>query len=104
ALIVPLRGLAQIVDDFTVAHRARFGFATPDRQLVVEAVAVEAVSPGEAVQEATLPVRAQGAPQPIDEVRIFTGNAERATPVFDRGDLLAGDCIAGPALVREANA
>ena len=56
ALIVPLRErCAEIVADFTAAHRARFGFATPDRQLVVEAVAVEAIAPGEAVQEATLP-------------------------------------------------
>ena len=36
-----------IVEDFTAAHRARFGFATPERELVVEAVAVEAISPGE---------------------------------------------------------
>ena len=66
ALIVPLRSEQEIVADFTAAHRARFGFATPDRQLVVEAVAVEAIAPGEAVQEATLPARASGAPQPID--------------------------------------
>ena len=59
ALIVPLRDVPQIVADFTAAHRARFGFATPDRPLVVEAVAVEAIAPGEAVQEATLPGRAR---------------------------------------------
>ena len=49
ALIIPLRDHARIVEDFTAAHRARFGFATPERELVVEAVAVEAISPGEAV-------------------------------------------------------
>ncbi len=36
--------------DFTAAHRARFGFATPDRPLVVEAVAVEAIAPGDTVR------------------------------------------------------
>jgi 5-oxoprolinase (ATP-hydrolysing) len=104
ALIVSLRDVPDIVTDFTTAHRARFGFATPDRSLVVEAVAVEAIAPGEAVQEATLPARTTGAPQPIDTIAIFTADQEHASPVFDRTDLLAGDRIVGPALIREANA
>jgi len=104
ALIVSLRNLGAIVADFTAAHRARFGFATPNRPLVVEAVAVEATSPGETVREAALAERKQGAPTPIDQVHVFSGDAEHATPVFDRTDLLAGDRIIGPALIREANA
>ncbi|HET6194342.1 MAG TPA: hydantoinase/oxoprolinase family protein, partial [Acetobacteraceae bacterium] len=104
ALIVELRGEAEIVADFTAAHRARFGFATPDRPLVVEAVAVEAIAPGEAVQEAALAARTDGAPRPIDRIAMFTGDAEHAAPVFDRTVLRAGDRIAGPALIREANA
>ena len=104
ALIVALRDLDTVVADFTAAHRARFGFATPDRPLMVEAVAVEAVSPGEAIGEAELPPRSAGAPEPVDHVRMFTGDADRAVPVFERTALLAGDRIAGPALIREANA
>ena len=104
ALIVPLTTLDRIVADFTAAHRARFGFATPERPLVVETVAVEATSPGDAVQEATLPAREAGAPDPIDRISIFSGGEPHATPVFDRTALLAGDRIAGPALIREANA
>jgi 5-oxoprolinase (ATP-hydrolysing) len=104
ALSVSLAEPEQIVADFTTAHRARFGFATPDRALVVEAVAVEAIAAGEAVQEATLASRTTGAPEPIDRVRIFTGDTEHTAPVYDRPALLAGDRIAGPALIREANA
>ena len=66
ALIVPLRSEPEIVADFTAAHRARFGFATPDRQMVVEAVAVEAIAPGDTVRKATLAARTAGAPEPID--------------------------------------
>ncbi|MGE4043261.1 MAG: hydantoinase B/oxoprolinase family protein [Acetobacteraceae bacterium] len=90
--------------DFTAAHRARFGFATPERPLIVEAVAVEAAAPGEEVREATLPSRTDGAPPVVDTVRIHTAGAAHDCPVHDRGDLLAGDRIAGPALIREANA
>jgi 5-oxoprolinase (ATP-hydrolysing) len=104
ALIVALRTIPQIVEDFTAAHRARFGFATPERPLVVEAVAVEAVSPGDVVREATLAARTSGSPPTIDTIRIFTGDKEHTAPVFDRTDLLAGDRIKGPALIREANA
>jgi 5-oxoprolinase (ATP-hydrolysing) len=104
ALIVALTTLDRIVADFTSAHRARFGFATPERPLVVEAVAVEATFPGDAVQEATLASRETGAPEPIDRVTIFSGGEAHDAPVFDRVALLAGDRLAGPALIREANA
>jgi 5-oxoprolinase (ATP-hydrolysing) len=105
ALIVKLRDMHEVVADFTAAHRARFGFATPDRPLVVEAVAVEAIAPGEAVQEATLAARTNGGgAEKIDTIRMFTGGKDHPAPVFDRTDLLAGDRIAGPALIREANA
>jgi 5-oxoprolinase (ATP-hydrolysing) len=104
ALIVPLEDHAAIVADFAAAHRARFGFVTPDRALMVEAVAVEALAAGEPVHEAKLPRRTEAAPAAVDQVRIFTDDTEHATPVFDRVALLAGDRISGPALIREANA
>ena len=104
ALIVPLRDLAAIAADFTAAHRARFGFVTPERPLMVETVAVEAVAPGEPVREASLPARTGGALAARDTVAIYTGGASRQAPVFERTDLRAGDRIAGPALIREANA
>ncbi len=104
ALIVALGDHAAIIEDFTAAHRARFGFATPDRELMVEAVTVEAVAAGEAAREATLSRRAEGAPAALDRVSIFTDETEHEAPVFDRPALLAGDRISGPALIREANA
>ena len=103
-LNVALRDLEQIVADFTAAHRARFGFATPERSIVVEAVSVEATSPGEPVREATLAERGAGAPETVDRVSMFTGGVTHDVPVFDRTTLLAGDRIPGPALIREANA
>ncbi|MDQ2736492.1 MAG: hydantoinase B/oxoprolinase family protein, partial [Pseudomonadota bacterium] len=104
ALIVPLRAIGEAVADFTAAHRARFGFATPERPLTVEAVAVEALAAGDPVPEATIPERRDGAPTPIDQVRLFSSGADHAAPVFERAELCAGDRIAGPALLREANA
>jgi 5-oxoprolinase (ATP-hydrolysing) len=104
ALIVPLRDLETILSDFTAAHRARFGFATPERPVVVETVAAEATLPGTVTAEATLAPRETGEPEAIDRVQIFTGGKSVEAPVLERTSLLAGDRIAGPALVREANA
>jgi 5-oxoprolinase (ATP-hydrolysing) len=104
ALIVDFADAATAEAAFTVAHRARFGFATPGRPVMVEAVAVEAVAPGEAVAEATIAARASGVPEAVDQVEMWSGGAAHATPVFERTALFAGDRIAGPALIREANA
>ena len=38
----------------------------------------------------------------IDEVALFTGGREHRAPVLERGALLAGDTVRGPALIREA--
>ncbi len=104
ALAVPLADRATLEESFTAAHRARFGFATPGRALVAEAVAVEATTAGEAVAEHAPAPRASGAPEPVDTVRMFSGGADHPTPVFERTALRPGDRIAGPALIREANA
>ncbi len=104
ALTVDLTDAEAVETAFTAAHRARFGFATPGRALVVEAVAVEAVAAGERVVEAVIARREQGAPEPIDNVAMWSGGAGHSAPVFERTALLAGDRIAGPALIREANA
>ena len=104
ALPVPLLDIAAVAEAFTAAHRARFGFATPGRALVVEAVAVEATAAGEAVTEPELAARTTGAPVPVDTVAMWSGGQEHRTPVFERTSLLAGDRLPGPALVREANA
>ncbi len=91
--------------DFTALHRARFGFASPGRAVVVEAAVVETVFPGDAVSEPALAARPAGAaPAPVDRIPLYTAGAAHQAPVYDRTELLAGDRIDGPALVREANA
>jgi len=103
ALIVPLADQDALARSFTDAHRARFGFASPGRALVVEAVAVEATAAGETVREAPQPARAGGGPAPVDRVAIWSGGRMHESPVFDREGLQPDDRIEGPALIREAN-
>ena len=104
-LPVALAALPAMHADFARQHQARFGFRAPDRPLIVEAIAVEAVAPAAPPEEPVLPPRSPGETlAPVDRVAIFSGGRTHRAPVYDRGDLRAGDGIAGPALIREANA
>ena len=104
-LPVALAGLAAMRAEFGRQHQARFGFAAPDRPLILEALSVEAVAAAAPPEEPGLPPREPGLPlAPIDRVPVFTSGETHDTPVFDRSDLRAGDTIVGPALIREANA
>ncbi len=94
---------AAVLDAFTEAHRRRFGFATPERPVIVEACVVEVTAPGEQVREAALPPRPEGEAIPVlDRISLFSGDAAPQAPVLDREALRAGDRIPGPALIREA--
>ncbi len=109
ALIVPFGSLAEITAAFENAYRQRFAFLMQGKGLVVEAVSVEAVVPGDA------PVEPRHALQPEREVprrstvRMYTGGVDGVAAWHDaalvvREDLRPGDVIPGPAIIAEKNA
>ena len=109
ALIVPLGSLAEITAAFENAYRQRFAFLMQGKGLVVEAVSVEAVVPGDA------PVEPRHTLQPAREVprrstvRMYTGGIDGVAAWHDaalvvREDLRPGDVIPGPAIIAEKNA
>ena len=101
-LIVEFGERAAIVERFETAHSQRYGFASPDKPLIVEAIAVEVIGGAEAVEDA---IREAGPPRARPphraEVPVFFDGADTATPVFERVDLVPGDRIHGPALIVE---
>ncbi len=109
ALIVPFGTQAEITAAFENAYRQRFAFLMQGKGLVVEAVSVEAVVPGDA------PVEPRHALQPAREVprrstvRMYTGGVDGVAAWHDaalvvREDLRPGDVIPGPAIIAEKNA
>jgi 5-oxoprolinase (ATP-hydrolysing) len=102
ALPVQLASRAEMQKDFEAAHKKLFGFITPEKPLIAEAISVEARAAGETIEEPEIPARSSGAPEPIGHIEIFTAGAARKTPVYERTALLAHDQIAGPAMIREA--
>jgi 5-oxoprolinase (ATP-hydrolysing) len=92
-----------IVATFERLYRARYGFLMPNKALVIEAVAVEAIGQAHEVEDEHWPL-AEGAstnPEPLAMTRVFSGGEWHDTPVFDRESLAPGASIDGPAIVSE---
>ncbi len=101
ALPVPVGALAEMRAAFETAHRARFGFVSPDRAIVAESVIVEAIVPGTPVAMPVLAPRVGDTPAPLGTIALWSGGREHRAPVHDRDALRPGDRITGPALIRE---
>jgi 5-oxoprolinase (ATP-hydrolysing) len=99
-LEVPAGSAAEMRAAFEAAHRRRFGFATPERAIVIADVVVEALRPGVQVRPGALASPETDAV--VGETEIWTGGRPHRVPVYDRSRLVPGRRIDGPALIREA--
>jgi 5-oxoprolinase (ATP-hydrolysing) len=85
---------------FEAAHKQRFGFITPERPVMVEALVVEAVGCTEPLVEPELP-QSDSHPQPEQQVALWVGGDWQQTPLYLRFHLNPGQRIEGPALIIE---
>ncbi|WP_433854912.1 hydantoinase B/oxoprolinase family protein [Streptomyces kronopolitis] len=101
---VPMADADTMTAEFVRAHRARYAF-TMDKQLVAEAVSVEARgTAGGARGYEAAPGGREGELRPAATVRMYTAGRWRDTALHRRGDLLPGDVLTGPAIVAEQEA
>jgi len=100
SLAVDFADAAAMTEAFDAAHKARYGFSSPERELVFEMLEAEAIGATEA-PEAPLP-QATGIPAPVDTVTFTAGGTSHRAPLFDRADLPAGHTVPGPAIITEA--
>ena len=104
-LEIQLGDLAWIVAEFERRYRQQYGFLMPDRPLVIEAVAIEAVGRSASAAEERPRFSPRALPlAPIKTRRIYTAGSFVDAPVYAREDLRPDDAIAGPAIIREQNA
>ncbi|MEW1762273.1 hydantoinase B/oxoprolinase family protein [Streptomyces cyaneofuscatus] len=104
ALAVALDSVAEMSEEFTAAHRTRFGF-TMDKPLVVETVSVEATgTTGEHGSDPGDPAPREGALRPRATVTMYAGAREQQAPLHRREDLRPTDTVTGPAIVAEDDA
>ncbi|BAY17421.1 hypothetical protein NIES21_32590 [Anabaenopsis circularis NIES-21] len=100
-LIVDFADVVMMQRQFEELHRQRYGFIAAEKQLIVEAVAVEVVAKHDAPEEAVITRKNGKEPVAVATVMMYTTGTWQTTPVYQRQDLQPGDCIAGPAIIVE---
>ena len=103
-LPVPFGPAAEMTGAFEAAYRRSFSFLMPDKQVVVEAVSVEASSPQEPVDApaaTTLRSDETEEAQPAEYVRMFAAGEWVRVPLYRRNALRAGQRLDGPAVIAE---
>jgi 5-oxoprolinase (ATP-hydrolysing) len=93
--------LAVMKSAFETSHRSRFGFVDEDKELVVEAVSVEAIGGGRTFAEPVHELTREPLPAPAERTRFYSNGACHDAGVFLRERLAPGHAIDGPAIVIE---
>ena len=104
ALVVPFGTAAAVQDAFETTYRRRYSFLMTGRNLVIEAVSVEAVIAGEAPMEGTHVVHGAREVPRKETVRMYSCGKWHEAALLLREDLRPGDSIAGPAIIAEKTA
>jgi len=107
ALVTPFGGIADMRRDFEAAYKRRFSFLMPGREIIVEAISVEAVGESDVFSETLAASDEKEARPPavaVEFVEMTTGGRTRVAPVFLREALIPGQQIDGPAIIAEMNA
>jgi 5-oxoprolinase (ATP-hydrolysing) len=96
-----LVSLASMKAAFEGAHKAQFSFIDRSKELVIEAVSVEAVGGGAKFSEKARKVARGKLPKPARRTRFFSGGKWHRALVYTRDTLSPGHKIKGPAIVVE---
>src|SRR5215510_14545561 len=86
---------------FERAHKARFGFVDRSKELVIEAVSVEAVGGGAHFRERRHKVTRARLSAPARRTRFFSDGRWHRANVFTRDQLKPGHTVPGPAIIIE---
>ncbi len=102
ALPVRFGTIAEMVDAFAAAHKARFGFDMPDTGLIIHAVDVEAVGQATDLNEPAHPTTA-GDEAYADALtdRFFSGGNWHDARYVERSEMAPGRKLTGPAVLLE---
>ena len=84
---------------FEAAHLARFGFTSPERAILFDMLAAEAIGTTADLPDDRAP--SAGPARPIDRLAFWSGGCAHAAPVFARAALGRGASIQGPAIITE---
>ncbi len=97
----PKMTLGKIQRAFERAHKSRFGFIDRKKEMVVEAVSVEAVGGGAKFRERAAKTTRKALPSPARRTKFFSMGKWRRANIYTRDQLLPGHKVEGPAIIIE---
>src|SRR5262249_19159728 len=100
-LVVAAGSGAAMKRAFEKAHKARFGFIDRTKQIVIEAVSVEAVGGGAKFTEKAAGRRGGGCPNPARKPKFFPGGDWHKANFYTRDQLKPGPRVKGAAIIVE---
>jgi 5-oxoprolinase (ATP-hydrolysing) len=101
ALVVGAGTLPAMKRAFEKAHKARFGFIDRTKQIVVEAVSVEAVGGGAKFSEKAVKRTRSKLPPPAQRTQFFSAGGWHKANVYTRDQLKIGAKVKGAAIIIE---
>jgi 5-oxoprolinase (ATP-hydrolysing) len=93
--------LAAMKSAFETAHKSRFGFIDESKELVVEAVSVEAIGGGAKFAEPVASTTCDPVPAPARTTRYYSSGKWHDAAVYTRAELSPGHRVRGPAIIIE---
>ena len=93
--------LAKMKSAFEAAHKSRFGFIDESKEMVVEAVSVEAIGGGAKFTEPVLPTTGESLASPTRRTKFYSRGQWHEATVYTRAQLSPGQAVDGPAIVIE---
>ena len=101
ALIVAHGSETQVRQAFDREHRSRFGFTSPEKPLVIEAIEVESLGGGGEQDEPESDL-VEGEAPVHEWSQFFSGDQFNRVPVVLRDKMCPGNRLKGPALIMES--
>ena len=93
--------LAKMKSAFEAAHKSRFGFIDESKEMVVEAVSVEAIGGGAKFTEPVFPTTGESLASPTRRTKFYSRCQWHEATVYTRAQLSPGQAVDGPAIVVE---
>ena len=101
ALVVKAGSLAAMKSAFEKAHKAQFGFIDRKKDLVIEAVSVEAVGGGAKFKEKAHRLTRAKLPSAARRTKFFSAGKWHNATVYTRDQLAPGHKVNGPSIIIE---
>jgi 5-oxoprolinase (ATP-hydrolysing) len=105
AIVVMHGSIPEMIGRFEAEYKKRFSFLMPDKNLIIEAISVEAIAASDVSSDSTSETESNpGELQPHEIVKMFSGGQWHDTALYKREAIQPGAMIKGPAIIAEANA